>query len=76
MSPKFILLDEPSNHLDATGRQLLYNFIQSTKSTLVIVSHDRKLLNLLNKVAELSKNAIKVYGGNYEFYTAQKQIEK
>ncbi|EIJ39097.1 ATPase component of ABC transporters with duplicated ATPase domain [Galbibacter orientalis DSM 19592] len=73
--PKFILLDEPSNHLDATGRQLLYNFIQSTKSTLVIVSHDRKLLNLLNKVAELSKNAIKVYGGNYEFYTAQKQIE-
>lgn len=61
--PGFILLDEPSNHLDLSGRQLLYDFIQSTKSTLIIVSHDRKLLNLLNTVSELSSQGIKVYGG-------------
>ncbi len=73
--PEFILLDEPSNHLDVSGRQLLYNFIQSTKSTLIIVSHDRKLLNLLNNVCVLNSNGIKDYGGNYEFYTAQKQVE-
>ena len=73
--PELILLDEPSNHLDSSGRQLLYDFIQSTKSTLIVVSHDRKLLNLLDTVCELSKHGIKVYGGNYEFYAEQKQIE-
>ena len=73
--PELILLDEPSNHLDTESRQLLYDFIQTTKSTLIIVSHDRKLLNLLNSICELNKNGIKVYGGNYDFYTEQKQIE-
>lgn len=73
--PELILLDEPSNHLDIASRQLLYDFIQTTKSTLVVVSHDRKLLNLLDTVCELSKHGIKVYGGNYDFYKEQKQIE-
>ncbi|HEU0228596.1 MAG TPA: ABC-F family ATP-binding cassette domain-containing protein [Arachidicoccus soli] len=73
--PELVLLDEPSNHLDVLGRQLLYDFIQSTKSTLVVVSHDRKLLNLLETVCELSKHGIKVYGGNYDFYKEQKIIE-
>ncbi|MBM4159079.1 MAG: ABC-F family ATP-binding cassette domain-containing protein [Ignavibacteria bacterium] len=73
--PELVLLDEPSNHLDISGRQLLYNFIQSTKSTLIVVTHDRKLLNLLDTVCELNKHGIKVYGGNYDFYTEQRQIE-
>jgi len=72
---ELVLLDEPSNHLDIFGRQLLYNFIQSTKSTLVIVSHDRKLLNLLDIVCVLTPHEIKVYRGNYDFYKEQKQIE-
>src|SRR5690606_22112089 len=73
--PELVLLDEPSNHLDISSRQLLYDFIQSTKSTLIVVSHDRKLLNLLDTVGELSKHGIKIYGGNYDFYEDQKQIE-
>lgn len=73
--PELILMDEPSNHLDITGRELLYSFIQATKSALIVVSHDRKLLNILNTVFELSKQGIKVYGGNFEFYVEQKQIE-
>lgn len=73
--PELVLLDEPSNHLDIAGRQILYDFIKSTQNTLIIVSHDRKLLNLLDKVAELSKHGITIYGGNYDFYTDQKQIE-
>jgi ATPase subunit of ABC transporter with duplicated ATPase domains len=73
--PELILLDEPSNHLDNLGRQLLYDFIKTTKSTLVVVSHDRKLLNLLDTICELSKHGIKAYGGNYDFYVEQKQIE-
>ncbi|WP_207512631.1 ribosomal protection-like ABC-F family protein [Longitalea luteola] len=72
--PELVLLDEPSNHLDLTGRELLYHFIQDTNCTLLVVSHDRKLLNLLNPVCELSARGITVYGGNYDFYTEQKQI--
>lgn len=74
--PEIILLDEPSNHLDVVARALLYQFIQNTNATLIVVSHDRKLLNLLNAVYELSKHGITVYGGNYDFYAEQKQIEK
>ena len=73
--PNLVLLDEPSNHLDNEGRQILYDFIENTKQTLIIVSHDRKLLNLLDKTCELTKNGIAVYGGNYDFYVEQKQIE-
>ena len=73
--PELVLLDEPSNHLDSAGRELLYEYIESTKDTLIIVSHDRKLLNLLNTVCELNPGGIKVYGGNYDFYKEQKQIE-
>lgn len=73
--PKIVLLDEPSNHLDKDGRRLLYDYIQTTNQTLVVVSHDRTLLNMLNTVCELSKKGISVYGGNYEFYSAQKKME-
>nr|WP_317040831.1 ATP-binding cassette domain-containing protein [Flavobacterium commune] len=73
--PELILLDEPSNHLDSKSRMLLYDFIQSSKSTLIIVSHDRKLLNHLDTVCELSSSGISVYGGNYDFYLEQKQVE-
>jgi len=73
--PELILLDEPSNHLDITSRQLLYDFVQNTKSTLILVSHDRKLLHSLDRICELSTHGIKVYGGNYDFYKEQKQIE-
>ncbi|SFO21728.1 ATPase components of ABC transporters with duplicated ATPase domains [Chitinophaga sp. YR627] len=72
--PALVLLDEPSNHLDVQARSILYDYISSTTDTLVVVSHDRTLLNLLNVVFELSKRGITVYGGNYEFYTAQKMI--
>ncbi len=73
--PELVLLDEPSNHLDISGRQCLYDFIENTKCTLLVVSHDRKLLNHLNMVCELTKHGITVYGGNYDFYKEQKQIK-
>ena len=73
--PKLILLDEPSNHLDLQSRELLYHFIKLSKSTMIIVSHDRTLLNLLDKVCELTNKGIKVYGGSYDFYSEQKIIQ-
>lgn len=73
--PEIVLLDEPSNHLDLFGRQLLYHYIQNTNHTLLVVSHDKALLNLLDTVFELSSKGISAYGGNYDFYAGQKAIE-
>ena len=70
-----LLMDEPSNHLDIHIRNVLYNFIESTKQGLIIVSHDRQLLNLTKKTYELNHGQIKVYGGNYDFYRLQKENE-
>ena len=71
-SPQIILLDEPSNHLDLESRNLLYDFIKKSKSTILVVSHDRKLLNLLDTTFELENGNIEVFGGNYDFYFEQK----
>ena len=73
--PETVLLDEPSNHLDALTRDRLYTYIRSTAHTLWVVSHDRALLNLLHTVCELGPQGITVYGGNYDFYKAQKDAE-
>lgn len=73
--PDTVLLDEPSNHLDSWSRALLYHYVKSTKNTLIIVSHDRALLNLLSTVYKLSKSGITAYGGNYDFYATQKLLE-
>jgi len=72
--PEIILMDEPSNHLDFASRELLYNFIETCNKTLLIVSHDRTLLNLLPEIAELNKSGITRYGGNYDFFAEQKEI--
>lgn len=74
--PQTILLDEPSNHLDRSGRTALYDLVESTKNSLVVVSHDRKLLSLLPTVYELDRARITVYGGNYDFYVSQKMTEQ
>lgn len=73
--PEIILLDEPTNHIDLEGRNLLYDFIEKTNSTVVMVSHDRALLNLVDTIFELSNQGISTYGGNYDFYAEQKEIE-
>ena len=73
--PDVVLLDEPSNHLDADTRAILYQYITATNHTLLVVSHDRVLLDLLNTVFELSHTGITSYGGNYDFYEEQKLIE-
>lgn len=72
--PTVILLDEPTNHLDTTGRERLYNFVQRTPATLLVISHDRTLLNLLPAICELSHSGLTYYGGNYDFYKEQKGL--
>lgn len=72
----FLLLDEPTNHLDKLAREQLYDAIQKWKGGLIVISHDRALLNLMEEIIELNTLGASCYGGNYDFYAEQKIIEK
>ena len=70
----FIILDEPTNNLDISSRNYLYNAIAQWQGGLLIVSHDRILLNLMTQIIELTSQAVTRYGGNYDDYVAQKEV--
>jgi ATPase subunit of ABC transporter with duplicated ATPase domains len=72
----FILFDEPTNNLDLESREVFYDIIKRSVKGTLIVSHDRQLLRLMDKIIELSYKGIKIYGGNYDFYCEQKRIEE
>lgn len=74
--PTTLLLDEPTNNLDVEGIAWLEEFIASFPGNILLVSHDRTLLdNVGEKIIELRDGAINVYGGNYSFYREQLEIE-
>lgn len=70
-----LLLDEPTNNLDTEAKQIFFNRLNTYPNGVVIVSHDRELLQQMDKIIELHNGQLKVYGGNYDFYLEQKQIE-
>ncbi|MVZ65468.1 ATP-binding cassette domain-containing protein [Sphingobacterium sp. DK4209] len=74
--PELILMDEPSNHLDTKSREQLYRLILDSQASMLIVSHDRTLLNLLELTAELSPKGIQRFGGNFQDFSEQKDLEK
>ncbi|MBB4124000.1 ABC-F family ATP-binding cassette domain-containing protein [Martelella radicis] len=73
--PDFILLDEPTNNLDAAGRKLLMGFLGGWRGGALVVSHDRELLEEMTEIAELTSLGITRYGGNYSFYEREKAAE-
>ncbi|MCS2608797.1 ABC-F family ATP-binding cassette domain-containing protein [Halomonas dongshanensis] len=72
----FLILDEPSNHLDRENRQALIEQLQRWPRGLIVVSHDRQLLNTMTRIVELSPMGLQSYGGNYSFYSATKEHER
>ncbi|MAZ39994.1 MAG: ABC transporter [Legionellales bacterium] len=72
----FYILDEPTNNLDAITRQTLYREIAMLRSGVILVSHDRKLLNQCNKILEITSKGFLIYGGNYDFYRQQKIVHE
>jgi len=74
--PAVLLLDEPTNNLDLDARRRLYAAVESWKGVLLIVSHDRELLALMDQIADLSDNSVRMYGGNLEAYEAQLAVDQ
>jgi ATP-binding cassette subfamily F protein 3 len=74
VQPKLLLLDEPDNHLDMAGKALLESVIRDYKGGVVIVSHDRYLLDMVaDEIADLEDGRITVYPGNYSEFAFEKQ---
>lgn len=66
--PDVLLLDEPTNNLDRNARHRLYEAVRQFTGTLVAVSHDRELLDLVDRIAELRQGSIRVWTGNLASY--------
>jgi ATPase subunit of ABC transporter with duplicated ATPase domains len=68
--PDVLLLDEPTNNLDIGARRRLYAAVRDWPGVMLIVSHDRDLLALVDQVADLSGGSVRLYGGNLAAYEA------
>ena len=68
----YLILDEPSNHLDSDARAQLLSMIETWDRGLLVISHDRSLLAHMERIVELSSLGLQAFGGNYSFYAAQK----
>ena len=67
--PDLLILDEPTNHLDLDMIEWLEKYLERTKCTLLMVTHDRYFLdNVCNEIIELEDNIIYRYRGNYGYY--------
>jgi len=70
-APDLLLLDEPTNYLDLEGVLWLENFIQKYRGTILIVSHDRDLLNTACEfILHLERGKVKLYTGGYDTFVA------
>ncbi len=74
--PDVLLLDEPTNNLDRAARQRLYDAVAGWSGVLVVVSHDRELLQLVDRIADLRGGEIHWYGGNFSAYEEALAVEQ
>ncbi len=71
-----LILDEPTNNLDRIGKAMIKTFVQSYQGNLLIISHDRELLDQTSEIWEMSNQGLGIYGGNYSQYAKHKQSER
>ena len=72
--PDLLMLDEPTNHLDLEMIEWLENYLEKTKITLFMVTHDRYFLDrVCNEILEMEGNTIYRYRGNYSYFLEKRQ---
>ncbi|MFC2104029.1 ABC-F family ATP-binding cassette domain-containing protein [Bacteroidota bacterium] len=72
--PDLLLLDEPTNHLDLDMIEWLENYLKNTRSTLLMVTHDRYFLDrVCNEIVEMDNSQIYQYKGNYSYFIQKRE---
>lgn len=74
--PDILLLDEPTNNLDGDSRALLTAAIRQFSGPVLIVSHDRDLLDTVDTIAELRDGRVRLFGGNFDNYRQAIEAEQ
>ena len=75
--PELLLLDEPDNHLDLAAKARLERFLRDYPGSVVIVSHDRYLLDgTVDRIAELGGGKLEHYVGNYSAYVTERELRR
>ncbi len=75
--PSVLLLDEPTNHLDLESLQWLENYLKGYNGAVILVSHDRALLDTLTtRTIAITLGRIEVYSGNYSFYETESALRR
>ncbi len=70
----FLILDEPTNHIDIKTKEVLEKTLNAFKGTILFISHDRYFLNkLATRIYEIENSQLHEYLGNYEFYKLEKE---
>ncbi|MFC4821870.1 ABC-F family ATP-binding cassette domain-containing protein [Dokdonella ginsengisoli] len=72
----FLILDEPTNHLDGPSRRALLEQLRHWPNGLLVISHDRRLLDGMARIVELSASGLRSYGGGHAFYAQRKAEER
>ena len=72
--PQLLILDEPTNHLDLEMVEWLEDYLNHTRMTILMVTHDRYFLdNVCNKIVELADKTLYSYKGNYAYYLEKRE---
>ncbi|SDD17202.1 ABC-F family ATP-binding cassette domain-containing protein [Rhodococcus tukisamuensis] len=74
--PEVLLLDEPTNNLDLSAKARLYAAVDQFPGIVVVVSHDRALLDRMDTIAELRRGELRMFGGNFAHYRETVEAEQ
>jgi ATP-binding cassette subfamily F protein 3 len=75
-NPDLLLLDEPTNYLDLEGAVWLENFLAKYKNTILVISHDRELLNrAVTGILHLTDKKLNYYTGNYNQFDKERRMK-
>lgn len=73
--PDILVLDEPTNNLDREGRAAVIDLLSGWRSSAIVVSHDRELLEVMDAIVELTACGAARYGGSWSTYRELKELE-
>jgi ATPase subunit of ABC transporter with duplicated ATPase domains len=75
-APDLLLLDEPTNNLDAEGRAAIHALVRNWRAGVLVASHDRALLEIMDRIVELTPVGVRIVGGGWSAFATMRDAER